>query len=99
MTRLLMAAFALTGLLFLSGCESDFEDDKSLTFENLSSRRVTVYSLSNEFQGFRLGRFEKRTFDNIRVPDYRIEPKDLVGSGSESSERYVYIVDKPPKDE
>jgi len=97
MTRLLALAFLMTAITFVTGCESDFEEDTSLTFENLSSQRVMVYSLSNEFRGFRMERGEKRTFENIRVPDYRLEPTEKVGAGSESSERYVLIVDKAPK--
>lgn len=86
-------------VLGLTGCEDDTKEKaKRMTYDNKSRFTVAVIPLSVEYGGFMLPSGEKRTFKDVTSPDFRFEPADKVMESSESMERYVIFVDKPPEE-
>lgn len=94
----LISAFiiAIGVSFFAAGCLDDSGDPNRLTFENLSTRTVTVIPLSTEWGAFTLEPGEKRRLDNIKNIDHRLSPDERVQAGRASSERHIIIVNRPP---
>lgn len=91
---------ALLGILLaivavgLAGCE-DY-DTKPLRFVNSSDHVVTITSLSIEWTGFSLAPGETRKMTDIRDVDFIYEPRDKVGEGFASTDRYIVFVNLDP---
>lgn len=97
MKKLLAYMMLASSLAFIAGCELEESDDLNLTFENMSSREVQVIPLTSEWAAFTLQPGEKKKLYDIRDIDYRLRPGSRVQEGTASTERYIIIVDAPPK--
>jgi hypothetical protein len=98
MKKIIFSLALMVLLLGLTGCEDDTKEKaKRMTYDNKSRLTVAVIPLSVEYGGFYLPSGEKRTFKDVTSPDFRYEPAEKVMESSESTERYVIFVDKPPE--
>ncbi len=97
MKKFLAYMMLASTLAFTVGCELEESEDLNLTFENMSSREVQVIPLTSEWAAFTLRPGEKKKLYDIRDIDYRLRPDSRVQEGSASTERYIIIVDAPPK--
>lgn len=89
---LVVAAMALA--CGLAGCEDDTKEKaRELSFDNQSRYTVHVIPLTIEWEKFPLLSGQKRTFKNVKNPDFTFSPDWRVKEGANSTKRHVIFVD------